>query len=138
MKLLRIPTTEYLLDSGINALHSQSNDWIYDLAFWTDEAAFLNSLLSKKDVKSSNNGAAFAFENLEKELFQLTNRELPKLTEEVKSHENFLSRQLDSVYSDVALYREKHKLLSEKFSAFEKKFHQSKKNIFNWYKLSHL
>lgn len=130
MELLTSPKSTYLLEAGLEVLHEQSNEWLSEIAFWKDEAAFFYSLVVKKTLKSVPVNAKSNIESIEKELINITGGELDELQKEVELHEHFLSYLLESKHLNEDSYRNKHQQLILKFDQFEKRFKSLKREVF--------
>ncbi len=131
MKILEKSTTNYLLDSGIEALHQQSMEWLEDIAFWRDEAAFLYALEIKKTLKSVPVDAKDKIAKIENELMKMAGDDIDNLYNEVEKHEHYLNVMLETQRANEEEYREKHKAIAKKVEQFDKNFRSLKKNIFN-------
>lgn len=131
MKLLTPPKPIYLLDVDIEMLHEQSTEWLSEIAFWRDEAAFFSSLIIKKTLKSVPVSAKNRIKNIEKELISITIDDLDKLQKSVEQHEKFLSNLLRTESHEEETYRKKHHELAQTFVQFEKRFKALKKEVFS-------
>lgn len=136
MKILTSPKSVHLLNTGIEVLHSQSNEWLSEIAFWRDEVAFYYSLIIEKAMISVPINAKEELKEIEKELVKITSGELNDLQNSVNQHEKLLSDLLENNSEDEEDYREKHRLLEMKFSEMERRFKTLKKEIFELIKLS--
>jgi hypothetical protein len=130
MELLTSPKTTYLLEAGIEVLHEQSNEWLSEIAFWRDEAAFLYSLVVIKTLKSVPVSAKANIETIEKELVSITGGELDKLQKTVESHELFLAELLENYNHKDEGYRQQHQQINTAIVQFEKRFKLLKKEVF--------
>lgn len=130
MELLTSPKTNYLLEAGLDVLHEQSNEWLNEVAFWRDEAAFLYSLVLTKTLKSVSLNSKNNLEKIEKELISITGDELDTLQKFVEEHEKFLNYLIQCDEKNQENYREKHRKLTETFDQFEKRFRSLKKEVF--------
>lgn len=137
MKLLTSPKSMYLLDAGLDVLHSQTIEWMNEIAFWRDEAAFLYALVVKNTLKSIPVEGKETLEKIEKDLLSLTGGELDELQQIVAKHENFLGLLLENDYDGEESYREKHRVLTVQFHDLEKRFKNLKREIFEFVKLTH-
>lgn len=136
MVTLKSTAAIYLLHPGLETLHEQSTEWLSDIAFWRDEAAFLYALEIKKTLKSVPVKAKEAMEQAENELVRLSGGDIDKLYDEVVAHERYLSNLLESKKENEADYREKHEKIAEKVIKFEDRFKRLKKEIFEVVKQS--
>ena len=130
MKILDKTTDDYLLETGIDALHSQSMEWLEDIAFWRDESAFLYALEMRKTLKSVPVDAKNKIRKIEDELIKISGGDLDDLYDEVEKHEQYLDRMLESKREDEEPYREKHKQIADKVNRFDKRFRNLKRAIF--------
>lgn len=133
MKSLAQSTTTYLLDSGVEALHQQSIEWLEDIAFWRDEAAFLYTLEMRKTYKSVPVDAKNTIQQIEDELIKISGGDLDALYDEVEKHEHYLDVMLEARL-DTEGYRERHKAIAEKVAEFDNRFRALKKKIFDFVK----
>lgn len=129
-RLLTTPKATYLLEAGLEVLHSQSNEWLSELAFWRDESAFFYTLLVNKTVKFVPINAKSSIKGIEEELIRITGNDLSNLQTEVEQHEVFLTDLLESTYLKEENYRKRHEELTLKFYQFEKRFKDLKREIF--------
>lgn len=131
MKTLEKANASHLLEAGIEALHSQSMEWLEDIAFWRDEAAFLYALEMRKTLISVPVDAKNKIQKIENELVKISGGDLDNLYNEVEKHEHYLDEMLESKREDEEEYREKHKQIADKVNTFEKRFRKLKKEIFD-------
>lgn len=136
MNIETSPKSIYLLNAAVDVLHVQSNEWISEIAFWRDEAAFFYALVVEKTQNSVPLGARELLEDLEKKLVSLTGGELEALDSAVKKHENLLAHLIETQSGHEEEYRDKHTVLAMKFSELERNFKTIKKEIFELMKLS--
>lgn len=130
MKLLTPPKPIYLLDVNLEMLHEQSNEWMSEIAFWRDEAAFFYALILQETFKSVPIIAKKSIKRIEKELISITVDELDILQKKVEQHEKFLNNLLITESHDEETYRKKHRELAQEFVHFEKRFKALKKDVF--------
>lgn len=130
MKLLTPPKPMYLLDVDLEMLHEQSNEWMSEIAFFRDEAAFFYALILQKTFKSVPISAKKSIKRIEKELVSITVDELDILQKKVEQHEKFLSNLLITESHEEETYRKKHHALAQEFVQFEKRFKALKKDVF--------
>jgi hypothetical protein len=129
------PKAMYLLDTRLEILHEQSNEWLNEIAFWRDEVAFFYSLIVNKTLKVIPISAKDNIIKIENELIKITGGELDELQEIVERHENFLCHLLETKNANEEIYKEKHRELANKFDQFEKHFKSLKKDVFALVKL---
>jgi hypothetical protein len=130
MEVLTSTKSQYLLEAGLEVLHSQSNEWLSEIAFWRDEAAFFYTLLAKKTLKYVPVNAKNSIDKIEKELVSITGGELDELQKDVERHEVFLGSLLEGKRLNEDTYREKHEQLTFRILEFERRFKSLKKQIF--------
>lgn len=135
MNILTSPKTMLLLDAGIEVLHEQSTEWLNEIAFWKDEAAFFYSLIVKKTLNSVPVKAGPMLEKIEKELVSITVEELNELQKVVEQHEEFLGQLVENNHLGEESYRASHKQLMNRLAEFEKRFKALKQDVFALAKL---
>lgn len=135
MKLTETKQNQKLLDISLDDMHLESRNWLNEINFWRDEAAFFYSLIIKKTIKFVPIIAKTKLEKLEKDLIDITIDELNNLETSVKQHEKFLFNLLKSTSSDEENYRKKHHKLQLTFKTFENKFRNLKSEVFEMVKL---
>jgi hypothetical protein len=118
MELLTSPKMQYLLDASLESLHQESQEWLNEIAFWSDEVAFFYKLLQKKEMKRSFPSKDLA--TIEKELVRINSEEIEKVRTGVASHEKLLSTVTRShSIAEERVYREAHrKLLMDVFRLY--------------------
>ncbi|MFM1878113.1 MAG: hypothetical protein RLZZ241_979 [Bacteroidota bacterium] len=128
MKIKKLTSsTAYLLPEGLEDLHAQSLNWLETIAFWKDETRFFANLVKNKNGKKDSDGLADLLQNLE-HLHQML---FDYLSEEIRAHERMLSDIIKAVQGNSdANYREVHRHLSTRMTAFEADFRNLKKTIF--------
>ena len=137
MKLITSPKSVYLLNAGIEVLHSQSNEWLSEIAFWRDETAFFYALVVNKTLTSVPIAAKEILQDIEKELVSINSGELVDLQKEVMKHEMNLSHLLKHQNEEEEEdYRREHRLMEIKFYEMERRFKTLKKVIFGLVKLT--
>jgi len=135
MKLLSAPKAKYLLEGGLDVLHSQSIEWLSEVAFWRDEASFFHELVAEKTRKPMSSKAKDSFQKIESELVKLKTSELDELEDAVEAHEVYLDKLMQDEYKDQEPYREKHRALTFKFHIIESQIQKMKKEVFKLSKL---
>lgn len=120
---------EYLLEAPLELLHQESLDWLREIDFWKDEAAFFYSLMWKRSAANAFLRTTQA-KKIQQHLVYLTAERLDDLKLETRGHEKMLARLLDKSNADQRAYREKHKALAVRMHAMEKEFRLLKKKIF--------
>lgn len=131
MKLLETPKGNFYLAAPIEILHRESAEWLKEIEFWKDEAAFFYTLLLKKGDKKPKTKAIL---NIENHLIYISSEKLDDLKLEIQTHERFLAGILESVRPDNEKYRTKHLSLSKKMYDFENEFKALKRQIFSFVK----
>jgi len=130
MKQIAPPTSNYLLEAPIEILHSQSLEWLEEIAFWNVEVEFFYKLLRQaadKHLPSMSTPQAFS---VERHLINVSAQKLDELKMEAVNHEQSLADRMESIYPDESVYRSTHRVLSEKFHEFEQEFKEMKMAIF--------
>lgn len=101
MKLINSSGTEYLLDSSLESLHTESREWLTEIDFWNDEMSFFYKLIHLREPHLSFPSADLAA--LEKELIHVTTQSLGKVKREVENQE----RALRAVVNNTSLVKER-------------------------------
>lgn len=130
MNALTSPKSTYLLEAGIEILHEQSYEWLNEIEFWKDEAAFFKRLINNKTLISVPLNAKNNIQKIEQELFRLTENELGNLQNEVTQHEKKLNALFETGQEDKKTYRDGHKQLTQKIHEFEDRYKNLKKEVF--------
>jgi len=131
MDLLETTTKhEFLLEAPLQVLHEESREWLEDIEFWKDEAAFLLKLLIEKTKEGVLNTQTSSLKEAEKELLAVSVEKLEDLRIEVADHEKFLARLLEVKHPDEQLYRTRHKAIVEKFRRFALEYRDMKHTLF--------
>jgi hypothetical protein len=128
-KLLALSKGTYLLEAPFEVLHEESMEWLEEIEFWKDEAAFFYTLIMDR-TKTAPLLKTKQAKEVERHLIYVSAERLDDLKIEVQSHEKFLSRIMDDPHLDEQLYRNRHKVIAKKFHDFEKEFRLMKKKIF--------
>lgn len=130
MKNLTSPKSSFLLEAPLEVLHSQSQEWLEEVEFWKDEAAFFYALILEKSKQDPASFKSREAKDVEKHLIYISAEKIEDLRMEIQSHERFLSRLLSNPSLDEQLYRSRHKAISEKIHAFEHEFRGMKSKVF--------
>ena len=130
MNLLTPSKATLLLNAGLEVLHEQSREWLSEIAFWKDEAAFFYSLMVKKTLDFVPLDSEKEISHIEKELISITADDLNELQKSVERHESFLTDLLEYVNKDPKNYREEHEKITNQITAFEQRFKTLKKEVF--------
>jgi hypothetical protein len=130
MELLTSPKQTYLLEAGLEVLHEQTTEWLSEINFWRDEAAFLYSLVVTRTSDLVPVNSKNSFEKIEQELLNITGDELDKLENLVNDHEKILTYLVECREEEQGNYRDKHREMTITFDQFEKRFRSLKKEIF--------
>ncbi len=111
METLTSPKSAYLLEGGLDVLHSESREWLSEVEFVKSELRFFMRLLkSKVFVLSKEQQRQHIFENMDK----LCSAVAVELGNEIKAHEKNLAVLQTSKGGSDAEYRAKHKTLKAK------------------------
>ena len=130
MKLLTLPTSEYLLDIGIEELHIQSLEWLNKINFCNDEVDFFFRLIADKKKCTVPISIQNTIWHLEKKLLKVSEIEMADIKKDIQKHEIFLKSIMVNRDNDEELCREIHSDLDTRFKYFEKHFKQVKKDVF--------
>lgn len=132
MELLTYPKNEYLLGASLDTLHVESQDWLKELEFWSDEMAFFYKLLHKKE--SSDAFPPRDLAAIEKALIRIDSEELRRVREGVLSHERLLSSVVKSTsMAEEQVYRETHRNLYSEMFNLNQLIRAFKKDVFSFY-----
>ncbi len=133
-KLLAPSRSTFLLEAPLEVLHEESLEWLDEIEFCKDEAAFFYSLILKraKELPLLKTKQA---KNVESHLIYFSAERMDDMKIEISSHEKFLSRIIDRPDLDEQLYRKRHKEISQKFHEFMQEFRQMKRKIFELVKI---
>jgi hypothetical protein len=118
-------------EPDIELLHTQSVEWISDIAFWRDEAAFLYSLEVKKVLKELSSEEKNKLEKIETDLIKIAGHELDTLYDAVTKHEHSLSSLLESNNCSDHSYIDGHKQVAQQVNFFDLRFKILKKHFFD-------
>ncbi len=112
METLTTPKTNYLLEAGLDVLHSESREWLSEVEFLKSELRFFMKLLNSKVFSiGKDQQRQHIFKNMD----NLATSVIYELEHEVKSHEKNLSVLLTAKKdTSDAPYRTKHKQLKRK------------------------
>jgi hypothetical protein len=133
MELLIYPKTDYLLDASLESLHSESQAWLQNIDFWTDEMAFFYKLLHKKELIETYPSRELAA--IEKELIKVYGERLEKARTEIQSHERLLGALVKSTsFMEDENYREKHRKLVLEIYDIQVLIRSFKKKVFDFIK----
>ena len=130
MKNLTSPKSTFLLEAPLEVLHSESLEWLEEVEFWKDEAAFFYTLIIEKTKENPSLSTTKEFKDVEKHLIYVSAEKIDDLRMEIQGHERFLTNLIDNPKLNDQLYRSRHKIITEKIHAFEKEFREMKKKIF--------
>jgi hypothetical protein len=130
MKNLTSPKSSFLLEAPLEVLHAESQEWLEEVEFWKDEAAFFYALIIEKTKQNPSVFNTKDAKEVEKHLIYVSAEKIDDLKMEVQGHERFLSRLIENPKLDDQLYRSRHKAITEKIHAFEKEFREMKRKVF--------
>ena len=130
MKNITSPKSTFLLEAPLEVLHSESLEWLEEVEFWKDEAAFFYSLIIEKTKKDPSAFKTKEAKDVEKHLIHVSAEKIDDLKMEVQAHERFLSKLMDNPKLDEQLYRSRHKAITGKIHAFNFEFKEMKRKIF--------
>ncbi len=130
MSTKNLPNTfDYLLPESLEGLHRESVEWLQTVAFWQDETRFFASLL--EGAQTANSQGVDTSEML-RDLERLHQMLFEYLVEEIREHENVLSR-IEKGAKGIpdAKYRDTHRTLKEKMMRFTLDFRAFKSLVFS-------
>lgn len=130
MELLESPKSAYLLEASVTVLHQESLEWIEDIEFWEDEIIFFTALIVGNTKKIPSIIKTKDGKIIKNFLINQSIDALEDLKMEIRAHEHFLTKMLNSKKQDEQEYRSKHKKLTKKIQDFENNFKQMKKSVF--------
>ena len=132
MELLTHPKSEYLLAASLEDLHAQSQEWLKELGFWSDEMAFFYKLLHKKETRNIFPPKDLA--EIEKVLIGINSDQLLSLRAGVLSHERLLSSVIKSTsLAEEQVYRETHRKLLGDMRDLDMVIRAFKNSVFSFY-----
>ncbi|HXH19017.1 MAG TPA: hypothetical protein VNJ07_08025 [Chitinophagales bacterium] len=131
METLASPKTSYLLETGLDVLHSESREWLSELEFLKSDLRFFMKLLKSTAFESGKEQQRqHIFENMDKLASAIT----AELETEVKSHEKNLAALLANKNRDDASYRSKHIQLKERIERINNDVRTLKMLVFDFEK----
>lgn len=130
MKNLNSPKNSFLLEAPLEVLHSQSLEWLAEVEFWKDEAAFFYKIIIEKTKENPGAFRSKEAKEIEKHLIYVSAEKIDDLRLEIQTHERFLARLVENPKLDEQLYRSRHKAIAQKIHAFEYEFKGMKKKVF--------
>lgn len=130
MKNIASPKNTFLLEAPLEVLHAESLEWLEEVEFWKDEAAFFYTLIIERTKQDPSAFGTREARDVEKHLIHVSVGKLEDMRVEVQAHERFLSRLMENPKLDEHLYRSRHKLITEKIHAFHHVFKEMKRKIF--------
>lgn len=130
MKLLTKESTEYLIDAPLSALHSESNAWMKELKFWSDEIAVFYRMLHRKEWDREFPSREVS--DVEKELVTL-NVQVQKQKADVTKHERFLSSLVQSTSLSIEDgYRDAHRTLRYEILDLHHRMRTFRRSLFSF------
>ena len=131
MLKLESPTEAYMLETPVEVLHRESLEWLEEIEFMKDEAAFFYGLIIRRLKTPYDPLNAEELKSIETHLIFISTNMLAMLHDAVVKHERYLSKMTESVKQDEQSYRSRHNGLAKKISGFEKEFKELKRKIFS-------
>lgn len=115
---------------SVSKLHSESKNWLSELAFITDEIRFLKHLLSGKYLDCLFEGLAKRIEILTKKM-DIENKSGLVISDSINKHELLLADLIErnNLITNIN-YLEQHKKLEKEVEIHIKKYKNLKKQIF--------
>jgi hypothetical protein len=126
------PKKRLLLESSLNVLHFETQEWLETIAFWKDETKFFMNLLNKKLIPDNDEkNISKVLENLDSLYSDL----IKNLEIDIILHEKTLS-ELEKGEKGISDkdYRIKHLQLMTRMDTFKNDFNKFKKTIFEFSK----
>lgn len=134
MDLLTYPKTDYLLNTSLESLHVESQDWLKEIDFWKDETTFYFNLIRKKCADT--NIPTPKLRELQKQV--VSTLKLDAVKNRVISHERSLATLFKNVlFQEEDFYRENHKMLLKEMCDFQSQIRRFKKQVFSLYHEHH-
>jgi hypothetical protein len=130
MKNIASPKITFLLEAPLEVLHSESLEWLEEVEFWKDEAAFFYALIIEKTKQNPLVFKTKEAQDVERHLIYVSAEKIDDLKLEIQAHERFLSKLMDNPKLDEQLYRSRHKTITEKIHRFEFEFKEMKRKVF--------
>lgn len=126
------PKKKLLLESSLNVLHFESQEWLETIAFWKDETKFFENLLNKKVIQNNDK------KNISKVLINFDGMYydlIKNLEKDINKHEILLAK-LEKGEKGLADadYRIDHHKLMTRMDTFKNDFNKFKKTIFEFSK----
>jgi hypothetical protein len=124
---------DFLLDIGLEILHKESVKWISEIKLWKIELSLFQKLID-------NYGPALDQVTQKKEIDHFQNlityyngELLDEFKQQIRRHENTLAKEF-AIKGKVneASYRENHKEIALRITAFETEFKAYKKELFSF------
>lgn len=131
MKEFRIrPKSDYMHEASNESLFALTEHWQSDMAFYTDEIAFLQGLFDKYFVLMSKEDKIDLVQAEANELIKL-NETCNSLKQRMEKHLEHLEELEENAFShDEQAFRDEHAKLEDEFSAFVKRYREVKRNVF--------
>src|SRR3954465_14007088 len=105
MQNLESPKNGFLLEAPLEILHSESIEWLEEIEFWKDEAAFFYALIIEKTKKNPSAFQTKESKDVESHLVYISAEKIDDLKLELKEHERFLARLVEDHKLNDQLYR---------------------------------
>jgi hypothetical protein len=128
---LESPKETWLLQAPIEVLHRESTEWLEEIEFMKDEAAFFYGLIIRRLKTPYDPLNAEELKSIENHLIFISTNMLAMLHDSVVKHERFLSKIVEQERQDEQSYRQRHNTLAKKLHEFEQEFRDLKQKIFN-------
>lgn len=121
----------YALAPELEDLHTQSREWLSDLAFWKDEADFLRRLIDKNFVHLMTGEGLRTAVQLSEKISTLSDIEVKNLIDLVRIHEGKLAELMEKPQEKrEESFRKEHKLLARRFRDLAMENMSVKRRIF--------
>jgi abortive infection bacteriophage resistance protein len=127
---LESPKETWLLEAPIEVLHRESAEWLEEIEFMKDEAAFFYGLIIRRLKTPYDPLNAEELKSIENHLIFISTNMLAMLQDSVVKHERFLTKMMEEAKQDEQSYRQRHLTLAKKIHDFEQEYKDLKRKIF--------
>ncbi|TPE46259.1 hypothetical protein [Pontibacter mangrovi] len=133
MKSISYPNPDHLLEVSLEQLHTESNNWLSEIALWRVELNFFQRLLDSIVGQHPGGQAKQRISHFENLLYYFRGELLDQLEHDVREHEQYLAYQLDMrAPFNEQVYRQVHKKYERQVKAFEQDFKEYKKDLYRF------
>ncbi len=125
------PSSEYLLEIGIEELHKESKVWVSRINLWKRELDFFQNLLDKYSIKFDTSDLKKQEDHFQNLIIYYNGELLESFKQSVRRQEKNLGSLLQATeYVDEAAFRIQHIELKEKIDSFDTEFRKTKHEFF--------